>query len=176
MNTNWTTLLAMLTFFPDIQFSSIEHFNLFLLKITKSLVQIHNYHKSKCTDKCLFTCVPYEEFICIRCVCTAQVPGWIGALIEQQQKAVYIYWCNLYCMLPVRPPFSRAVPAVSVKTGLIVRLTVLFSLFRKCWMVCSWKVFALHYPFGGGGQVRTIFISIEYLRKKLWKGFITLSQ
>lgn len=62
--------------------------------------------------------------VCMRWV---QVPGWMGALMEQQQKAVYIYWCNLYCMLPVRaPPFSRAVPAVRVKAGFIVRLTVLF--------------------------------------------------
>lgn len=53
--------------------------------------------------------------------------------MESQQKAGYIYSYDLYCMLAIPAPrFSRAVPAVSVKTDLIVRLVVLFLLFGKC--------------------------------------------
>lgn len=60
----------------------------------------------------------------VRC---AQAAVWREAPVEAQQKAVYIYSYDLYCMLAVRAPrFSRAVPAVSVKTDLIVRLAVLF--------------------------------------------------
>lgn len=50
-----------------------------------------------------------------------RVCGWMAALSWTSRPCIQLYLCNLYYTLPVvSPPFSRAVPAVRMKAGLIV--------------------------------------------------------
>lgn len=127
---------------------------------------------SKCKHertRCVITCAPHEEVMCSRCVlCSSRRVDRSPPWNRSRKPYISIATISIVCW-----PFEHhASPELSLlsawKLALLWVVLYCFSCLENAeWLTCE-KMFALHYPFGGGGEgnLTQVLPSCEDLTRK----------